>query len=79
MVTRAYLIDRPRAPSRAKKAFDQHAIPVLINAAASVEQELGRISAATRETPALILLASVGLGWLIAIRLARQKSPVLPV
>jgi len=66
VVTRAYLLKKPAAPSAQKVFLDQVVIPRAIDTVAAVEAGLEKLSLATRRSPAASLAAATGLGWLLA-------------
>jgi hypothetical protein len=74
MVSKAYLLEKPAAPSAGKLFLDQHLIPLMIDAAGAVEQELERVAGIARAAPLASLAAALGVGWILRTVLAKTKQ-----
>jgi len=73
MVTRAYLLNQPPAPSSLKRWIDQVALPVAIDLAAQVEAGAEKVAVTTRGNPLAIVVGMFGLAFLAAHARGRTK------
>lgn len=74
MASKGDVADRPPAMSPAKVFANQTAIPALIDAAATVEARLERLSVAARRSPLIAMLAAAGFGWVLVSTFARRRT-----
>ena len=73
MIDRAYLLEKPPAPSSVKWYFDREIIPLLIDAAGSFEGVLEHVAVQTRKTPGLSIGLALGVGVVAGCLLPRRK------
>ena len=66
MITRDYMLAEPPPPSRLKVTWDLQAMPMLIDAAASVERQVENVLGTVRRVPVTCVLIAAGLGFLAA-------------
>ena len=75
MITRDYLLEKPRGPSAAKVFLDQRVIPAAIDAAGACEVALERASQRTGLSVPVLLAGAGGLLALVAWRGWRAGAP----
>ena len=74
MVTRRYLLEKPRGPSAAIRYLHWNAVPAIINGLGAIEGLLEQVAAAVRQSPARPLGAAFVMGVVLA-RGSRKKRP----
>ena len=79
MVSQAYMLHRPGAPSALKRFVDQRAFPVAINALGAVEARVERVAARSRRSPLAVLSLAAGCGAALALAVcSRRRWPHNP-
>jgi hypothetical protein len=74
MIEDRYLSGKSPAPSKLKQLFDEHVIPVAIDAAGSVEAVLERLGQSTRRQPIVALGLAVGAGFLLSMLRGERRG-----
>ena len=67
MVGRDYMLKKGAGPSAPKVFLDQKVVPVMIDAAGSVEGVLERVAVRVRRMPVAALAAALGTGTLVTL------------
>ncbi len=65
MVSKAYLLERPPPPFKAKRFMDQRVVPLLIDAAGAVEGRLEELAVAARRAPLCSFGLAVAVGFVL--------------
>lgn len=75
MVTRAYMLEQPKAPSAIKQFFDLSVMPVMIDAVGSVEMALEAVAVQGRQRPVAAIGLALGVGCGLGMLLFGRTSP----
>ncbi len=72
MVTRSYMLKKPRAPMAASRYLHWHAMPAVIDVLGAAEVRLDQVAMAVRRSPARPLGAALALGFVLGCLQARK-------
>jgi hypothetical protein len=72
MVTRSYMLKKPRGPSAASRYLHWHAMPAVIDALGALEIRMEQVAMAVRRSPARPLGAALALGVVLGLLRARK-------
>ncbi len=72
MVTRSYILKKPRGPSAARHYFHWYAMPAVIDVLGAAEERLEQVAMAVRRSPARPLGAALTLGVVLGLVRSRK-------
>jgi len=72
MVTRSYMLNKPRGPLAATRYFHWHAMPAVIDVLGAAEVRLEQVAMAVRRSPALPLAGALTLGVVLGLLRSRE-------
>jgi hypothetical protein len=72
MVTRSYMLKKPRGPSAASRYLHWHAMPAVIDGLGALETRMEQVAMAVRRSPARPLGAALALGVVLGCLRARK-------
>jgi hypothetical protein len=72
MVTRSYMLNKPRGRLAASRYLHWHAMPAVIDVLGAVEVRLEQVAMAVRRSPALPLAGALTLGVVLGLLRPRK-------